>query len=72
MKTLDKTERQVLVRKHMSNGLNFDEAVYKVNKFHDFLKNLRYKLRHKEKLNDNQIQERFRQEFEKICYKLEK
>ena len=73
MKTLDKTERQILLRKYMQNPeepLNFEEAIKKVNKFHDYLKDLRNRLR-KKKVSDIDIEIKFRKEFEKLVMKLE-
>jgi hypothetical protein len=70
MKTLDSTERQVLVNKYCKSGLTFEESVIKVNKFHDYLKNLRDRLRER-KVSDNEITTRFKEEFYKICSKLE-
>ncbi len=71
MKTLDRTERQVIVRKHMSNGDTFQEAVDKVNILHDKLKVLRDKLRSQGK-SDKDIENKFREEFEKICCSLDR
>ena len=65
MKTLDHTERQLLLRKYIRNGLSFEEAVKKVNKFHDYLKDLNRKLRLAGKSKED-IQEKFRQEFYKL------
>jgi len=70
MKTLDKCERQYLCNKYCKSGLNFEEAVIKVNKFHDYLKDLRDRLRIK-KIPDNEIQDKFKQEFEKLVQSLE-
>ena len=69
MKTLDSIERQVLVNKYCKSGLTFEEAVTKVNKFHDYLKDLRDKLRIK-KIPDRDIETKFREEFEKLVMKL--
>lgn len=70
MITLSKIERQVLLKKHMNSGLTFEEALVKVNKFHDYLKDLRDKLRIK-KVSDQDIEMRFKQEFEKLVCSLE-
>ncbi len=71
MKTLDKTERQVLLRKYMQQGLTFDKAVIKLNLFHDHLKDLRDKLRLEGK-GEKDIEAKFRKEFEELCQKLER
>jgi hypothetical protein len=70
MKTLDKCERQILLRKYMQSGLDFDDAIKKVNKFHDYLKDMRNKLR-KKMVSDLDIETKFRQEFEKLVCSLE-
>ena len=73
MKTLDSTERQILLRKYMQNPeepLSFEEAIKKVNKFHDYLKDMRDRLRIK-KVPDNEIQDKFRKEFEELVCSLE-
>lgn len=69
MKTLDKTERQVLLKKYMKSGLVFEEALIGVNRFHDSLKALNSKLRSKGKSKQD-IEIRFQQEFEKICQEI--
>jgi len=70
MKTLDKCERQYLCKKYCQSGLDFNDAIAKVNKFHDYLKDLRDKLRIK-KVPDNEIQDKFKKEFEELCQSLE-
>jgi hypothetical protein len=69
MKTLDSTERNYLIFKHQQNGLSFEEAVKKVNKFHDYLKDLNRKLRLAGK-SEKDISETFRQEFYKMAEEL--
>ena len=69
MKTLDTTERQVLLKKYIANGLNFYEARDKLDKFHNHLKSLNHKLR-KQGKSEKQIDIIFKQEFEKLCRKL--
>jgi len=72
MKTLDYTERQVLLRKYMHKyQIGFWEAKDRVNKFHDYLKDLRDKLKIKGKTPED-IDIKFKQEFEKMCMKLER
>ena len=70
MKTLDKCERQYLCKKYCQSGLDFNDAIAKVNKFHDYLKDLRDKLRIK-KVSDIDIEIKFRKEFEKLVMSLE-
>jgi len=70
MKTLDKTERQVLLHKHMASGLDFYESRDKVDNFHDYLINLRDKLKATGK-TDIDIETKFKQEFEKMVQKLQ-
>jgi hypothetical protein len=73
MKTLDKIERNILLRKYMKNPenpLSFDEAVKKVNKFHDYLKDMRDRLRVK-MVSDQDIEIKFRKEFEQLVQSLD-
>jgi hypothetical protein len=70
MRTLTKEERQYLLKKYMNSGLDFDDSVNKVNKFHDYLKDMRDRLREK-KISDEDIETKFREEFEKLVMKLE-
>jgi hypothetical protein len=70
MRTLTKEERQYLLGKYMKSGLDFDIALIKVNKFHDYLKDLRDRLRIK-KVSDIDIEIKFKQEFEKLVMSLE-
>ena len=71
MKTLDGTERRVLLKKYMQSGLNFYEARDKLNKFHDYLRDLQYKLRTAGK-SESEVETKFKQEFFKLCQNLEK
>ena len=71
MKTLDHTERQVLLKKYMQSGLNFHEAVDKLNLFHDKLKELRDKLRSKGN-TEERINDKFKEEFYSLCQSLER
>lgn len=68
MKTLDKTERAILINKFMREPekLSYEEALKKVNKHHDFLKELNKKLKNEGKTKE-QIEEIFRKEFYKLC-----
>ncbi len=70
MKTLDKTERRVLLRKYMDTGLIFDKAIERVNKFHNYLKDLNSELKLQGKSKQD-IEQRFRKEFYEMCQKLE-
>jgi len=72
MKTLDRNERRFLLLKYMKNPeepLNFDNALKKVNNFHDKLRNLRDNLRKKGK-SDLEIQKEFKIRFEKLCQEI--
>lgn len=71
MKTLDKNERRVLLRKYIGGGLTFDEALDKVNKFHDYLKNMQKKLSAAGR-KDIDIEMQFKNEFYDLCQRLEK
>ena len=70
MKTLDRNERRVLLRKYMDNGLEFREAIERVNKFHNYLKDMQKKLSAMGK-KDKDIEMKFKQEFYNLCQKLE-
>jgi len=70
MKTLDKIERQVLLKQYMQSGLNFYEAKDKLDKFHDYLRAMQDRLRATGK-SDLDINKNFREEFFKISKKLE-
>jgi len=71
MKTLDRSERQVLLRKYVQSGLEYKEALKKLNEFHNYLKDMQKKLSvaGKEKKD---IEMKFKQEFWDLCQKLEK
>jgi len=71
MKTLDKSERKVLLKKYIKSGLEYEEALKKLNKFHDYLKDMRKKLSAVGK-SDQDMEARFKQEFWDLCQKLEK
>ena len=71
MKTLDKNERQVLLRKYIQSGLEYDKALDKLNNFHNYLKDMQKKLSAAGKSNEY-IGARFKQEFWDLCQKLEK
>jgi len=73
MRTLTKEERQYLLGKYMKNPdnpLDFDDALKKVNAFHDKLKLQRDRLRLK-KVPDIDIEIKFKNEFEKLIQSLE-
>jgi hypothetical protein len=70
MKTLDKTERNYLIFKYQQNGLSFEDAVKKVNNFHNSLKKLNRDLKQKGH-SDKNIQDTFKKEFWNLCQKLE-
>ena len=69
MKTLDKIERQIILAKYMKSGLDFKDALIKLNKFHDYLKNLNRQLKAKGKSNKD-INEIFKQKFYTLCESL--
>jgi len=71
MKTLDKSERQVLLRKYVQSGFEYEEAIKKVNKFHNYLKDMQKKLSAAGKENKD-IEMRFKEEFWNLCQSLEK
>lgn len=60
-----KVEKQVLLRKYMSKGLDFERARAIVVKDNDFIKDLINKLKAKGK-NDSEINIRFKEEFSKL------
>ena len=71
MKTLDHNERQLLLRKYMGSGLTFDKSIDKVNKFHDYLKNMQKELSAAGR-KDKDIGAKFKEEFYTLCMKLER
>ncbi len=71
MITLTKIERQVLLNKYMKSGLNFHEALAKLDLFHDKLKELRNKLRSKGNTEES-IENKFKEEFYSLCQRLER
>jgi len=70
MRTLSKIERQILLKKYMKSGLDFHDALKKLNKFHDYLKNLNRQLKAKGKSNED-INEIFKQKFYTLCESLD-
>jgi hypothetical protein len=70
MKTLDKCERQFLVGKYCKSGLDFDDAVAKVNLFQDSLRKIAINFKNKGK-SEKDIETKFKQEFEKLVRSLE-
>ena len=70
-KTLDRNERQVLLRKYIGSGLNFEEALTKVNNFHNYLKDQQKRLSAAGR-KDKDIEVKFREEFYALCQKLER
>lgn len=71
MKTLDRDERQVLFRKYIISGLDSSEAKEKLNKFHNYLKDMQKRLSKAGKDNE-EIQDKFKEEFYKLCQSLER
>jgi hypothetical protein len=63
---MKKEERDFLFLKYKKNGLSIEKAILKINGVEEYLKNFREKLK-KKKLTDEEINERFKREFEKIC-----
>lgn len=70
MQNLNQIEKQVLYCKYVNFGFDSYEANGKVKDFCLFLKNLQIKLR-KKKVPEEDINERFKKEFENLCQKLE-
>jgi len=62
---MKKEEKQVLINKYISEGLNFDEANYKLRTVIKQLKDMEDKFR-KQNKSESYIQERFAREFEKL------
>jgi len=67
---LTKVECYVLYNKYISNGLSPYEAKEKIDMIKKHLKDLVLKLKKRNK-SDEEISDRFRKEFEKLCQKLE-
>jgi hypothetical protein len=67
MKTISSIERQVLVNKYCKLGLDFDDAVAKVNLFQDKLRKIAIDFKNK---NKPDIEIKFRKEFESLCQTL--
>lgn len=63
-------ERQVLFRKYIQLGNNYEEADQKIKTFCEYLHALKIKLK-KRNISDNDINLRFKKEFEKLCQSLE-
>lgn len=63
---LTKEEKQILFKKYCLNGLNPEEANKKVKQRVEFLSKLVQKLR-AEKKSEKEINERFKEEFAKLC-----
>ena len=62
---ITKTESQVLFKKYTQGGLTYEQADKRLNTIRDYLKNKVEQWRCK-KLNEDEIQNRFRNEFEKL------
>ncbi len=71
MKTLDRSERQVLLRKYVQSGLEYTKALKKVNNFHNYLKDMQKKLSAAGRKNKD-IEMKFKEEFWNLCQKLER
>jgi len=67
--TLSRPERQLLVRKYVGEGYDFETAYQKVKNFNDYLKDFVSRLR-RQKKPKKEINEKFQREFEKICRSL--
>ena len=63
-------ERQVLFRKYIHLGLSPEEADLKIKTFCLFLKDLKEKLK-KKKMSEQDINSRFKKEFEKLVMRLD-
>ncbi len=68
---LTKVERQVLWRKYLSQGLTSEESQEKVDVIVEHLNNLVTTLKTKNK-TPQEIDNKFKQEFYKICERLDK
>ena len=55
----------------MQSGLNFYEARDKLNNFHDYLRDLQYKLKSAGK-SESDVETKFKEAFNELCMKLEK
>jgi len=67
---LTKIEKEVLYRKYRQNGFNSNEANEKLQTFNQHLNKMAKSLV-KEDKTPKQIENKFQEEFEKICRKLE-
>jgi len=67
---LRREERALLWKKYQKLGLSKDQANDRLDKFVNYLNNLVDKLKAKGKSKD-EINIKFREEFEKLCMKLE-
>jgi hypothetical protein len=71
MYNLNKTDKDFLYKKYIQNGCTPVEAYKNIKQLSDSLKFYMAKLQAK-KLNEAEMKDKFRQEFEKMCMKLEK
>ena len=68
---LTKIERQVLWRKYINSGLNQEESNQKVEGVRKYLKNLVVALKSKD-TTPEEIDKKFKEEFYKICERLDR
>lgn len=63
-------ERQVLYKKYRKIGYDHDEARDKVDNFENKLKKLKEKMKSQKK-SEKDIDKKFKEEFEKLCMRME-
>jgi hypothetical protein len=67
---MKKEERDFLFKKYKNNGMSIEQAIFKIKGIEEYLKNFKEKLK-KKNLSEEDINARFKKEFEKICQKAE-
>lgn len=64
-------ENKFLLNKYMSKGDTFEAAKKRINDFNFYLKRLRKNMI-MEKKTDDEIDQKFKEEFEKLCRRIER
>jgi len=68
---LNKTEKRVLYQKYISNGFSSEEANEKIKQFIEHLGKLVKRLSKCGKKSKEEINQKFKEEFEKICMRID-
>jgi hypothetical protein len=68
--SISMVERQVLFKKYIKLGYNYEEAEKRIKDFTEYLKSLKQRLRQRE-IPEVDINIRFKKEFEILCQRLD-